>query len=191
MEVKSILMSLSLGLALSACCGFRVFVPLLVAAVAAKLGWLPTSSGFEWMGTYPAIIAFSVAAVAEISAYYFPFIDNLLDTVTTPASVVAGTAISASTFVDFDPMLKWTLALIAGGGAAGIIQAGTGLLRLGSSKFTAGTANPVVATGENVFSVVGSLLSLLVPVVMAIAFIVLIAILLYFLLSRIKKAATG
>lgn len=191
MEIKTILISLSLGLALSACCGFRVFVPLLVAAIAAKIGWLPTSSGFEWMGTLPAIIAFGVAAIVEIFAYYFPFVDNLLDTVTTPASVVAGTVISASSFVDFDPMLKWTLAIIAGGGAAGIIQAGTGLLRLGSSKFTAGTANPVVATGENLFSVAGSILSLFIPVVMAISFVVLIAILLYLLLGRIKKAATG
>jgi hypothetical protein len=191
MEIKAILISLSLGLALSACCGFRVFVPLLIAAVAAKIGWLPTSSGFEWMGTFPAIIAFGVAAVVEVVAYYFPFVDNLLDTVTTPASVVAGTVISASSFVDFDPMLKWTLALIAGGGAAGIIQASTGLLRLGSSKLTVGTANPVVATSENIFSIVGSLLSLVIPVVMAILFVVFIAILLFLLLSRIKKAATN
>lgn len=191
MEIKAILISLSLGLALSACCGFRVFVPLLIAAVAAKIGWLPTSSGFEWMGTFPAIIAFGVAAVVEVVAYYFPFVDNLLDTVTTPASVVAGTVISASSFVDFNPMLKWTLALIAGGGAAGIIQASTGLLRLGSSKLTVGTANPVVATSENIFSIVGSLLSLVIPVVMAILFVVFIAILLFLLLSRIKKAATN
>lgn len=189
MEIKAILISLSLGLALSACCGFRVFIPLLIAAVAAKIGWLPTSSGFEWMGTFPAIIAFGVAAVVEVVAYYFPFVDNLLDTVTTPASVVAGTVISASSFVDFDPMLKWTLALIAGGGAAGIIQASTGLLRLGSSKFTVGTANPVVATSENIFSIVGSLLSLVIPVVMAILFAVCIVILLFLLLRQIKKAA--
>ena len=169
--ISTYFISVALGLSLAACCGFRVFIPLLIASVAAKFHWLNVSLGFEWLGTFPAIISFLLASILEIAAYYIPVVDNFLDTLTTPSSVVAGTVIAASAFVDFDPMLKWTLALIAGGGTAGIIQAGTGLLRLGSTKFTAGRGNSFVATAENIFSVLGTVASLFIPVLMLIAFV--------------------
>ncbi|MBL7777782.1 MAG: DUF4126 domain-containing protein [Chitinophagales bacterium] len=155
----------ALGISLSACCGFRVFIPLLVAGLAAKFKYLPLSAGFEWMSSWPAIICFGVASLAEVVAYYFPVIDNLLDTVTTPSAFIAGTALSASVFTEFDPMTKWISAIVAGGGTAGAIQAGTGILRLGSTKLTAGLGNGIIATAENALSIIGSILALIVPVV--------------------------
>lgn len=185
--ISTYLLSAALGISLAACCGFRIFVPLLIASVAAKLGWLPVSSGFEWLGTFPAIISFSVASVLEIAAYYVPVLDNFLDTLTSPSSVVAGTTIAASAFVDFDPMLKWMLAIIAGGGTAGVVQAGTGLLRLGSTKFTAGFGNHFVASAENAFSLIGSMLSIFVPVLMFFVFAGLLATSLYWLITKTKR----
>lgn len=61
--------SIFLGIGLSAATGFRIFVPFLVASIAGLTGYLPLSPAFEWIGTYPALIAFSVATVLEISAY--------------------------------------------------------------------------------------------------------------------------
>jgi len=188
--ISTYLISVALGISLAACCGFRIFIPLLMASIAAKFGWLNVSSGFEWLGTFPAIISFAVASVLEIAAYYIPVVDNFLDTLTAPSSMVAGTTIAASTFVDFDPMMKWTLAIIAGGGTAGIIQAGTGLLRLGSTKFTAGTGNHLVASTENAFSFIGTLLSLLVPVLMVFVFVALIVTIVFLLFKKTKKAAS-
>lgn len=134
------------------------------------------------------MIAFAIAAILEIAAYYIPVVDNFLDALTTPASVVAGTVIAASAFVNFDPMLKWTLAIIAGGGAAGIIQAGTGLFRLGSTKLTAGLGNGMLATTENIFSLFGAVFSLLIPLIMAGLFVAAIIGIFYFVLLKIKKA---
>ena len=68
----------------------------------------------------------SVAAVAEVLAYYIPVVDNLLDTLATPAAFVAGTIVSAAVMIDAPPMLKWTAAVIAGGGVAGLTQGLTG-----------------------------------------------------------------
>ena len=188
--ISTYIIPAALGISLAACCGFRIFIPLLIASIAAKFNWLPVSAGFEWLGTIPAIVAFAVASALEIAAYYIPVVDNFLDTLTTPSSMVAGTVIAASAFVDFDPMLKWTLAIIAGGGTAGIIQAGTGLLRLGSTKFTAGLGNSAVATTENVFSVIGSLLSLLIPVVMLFAFAASVAGIVYLIFFRRKSSVS-
>src|SRR5881394_829642 len=106
------------GIGLSAACGFRVFVPLLVVSIASYSGHLHLAPGFEWMGSTAALIAFATATALEIAGYYVPWVDNLLDTIASPAAVIAGTIATASVVADMSPFLKWTLAAIAGGGIA-------------------------------------------------------------------------
>jgi hypothetical protein len=160
-------LSILIGIGLAAACGFRVFVPLLGTSLAALSGQLQLAPAFEWMGTPVAAVGFGVATLLEIGAYYIPWLDNLLDTVATPAAVVAGTMVTASTVVDISPFLKWSLALIAGGGVAGTIKGGTTLLRGTSSVTTAGVANPILATLELASSVVMTVLSFVVPILAA------------------------
>lgn len=169
-----ILLSLALGIGLSAACGFRVFVPFLVMSIAAQAGYLELASGWEWIGTLPAIIAFAIAAILEVVAYYVPWLDNFLDSVATPAAVVAGVVATASVVSGMSPFLTWTLAAIAGGGAAGIIQSSTVLLRGMSSMTTMGTGNFAVASTEFVGSVLFSVLALLLPWITLALVIVLI-----------------
>jgi len=175
------IMSACIGLGLAACCGFRVFVPLLIASAATKLGLVGTMTGFEWIGSWPALMGLSVATIAEIGAYYIPWLDNLLDTVATPASIIAGTLLSTSFLHIDNPVLHWGLGLMLGGSSAGIVQAGTSLLRLGSTATTGGIANPIVATGENVASVGLSLFSIFLPLIA----IVVIFVVLLFIIGRL------
>jgi hypothetical protein len=156
------------GLALSAAVGFRVFVPLLLTGSAARLGYLELTTDMAWLASDAALVALATATVLEVSAYYVPWLDNLLDTVATPTAVVAGVIAWAAVTPELSPLLRWTLAVVAGGGAAGIIQSGTTLLRLHSSAFTAGLGNPVVATGELAGSVSLSVLAVLAPVLAAV-----------------------
>jgi hypothetical protein len=158
-----ILLSAAIGIGLSAACGFRVFVPFLVMSVAAQAGMLELAQGWAWIGTTPALIAFAIAAILEIVAYYIPWLDNLLDTVATPAAVVAGIVATAAVVSGMSPFLTWTLAAIAGGGAAGIIQSGTVLLRGMSTATTLGTGNFAVSTSELAGSFLLSLLSFMLP----------------------------
>ncbi len=158
-----VLLSILVGLGLSASCGFRVFVPLLVMSVAAQTGHLSLHPGFEWIGSWPATLAFATATALEVSAYFIPFLDNLLDTVASPAAIVAGTLVTASVVTGLSPFLRWTLALVAGGGLAGLVQASTVGLRGLSSATTGGTSNPGLALGELVASGLMSALSLVVP----------------------------
>jgi hypothetical protein len=157
------LLAISLGIGLSAACGFRVFVPLLVMSVASFSGHLTLAPGFQWIGTYPALITFSVATVVEIGGYYIPWVDHLLDTMATPAAIVAGTVITAAMVSNTSPMLKWTLAAIAGGGAAGLVQGTTVLARGVSTATTGGLGNPFFATIELGGALFTSILALLVP----------------------------
>ena len=165
--------AIALGVALSASCGFRVFVPMLVASVAAHFGLFPAQEGFQWLGSWPAMICFGTATVIEIIAYYFPFVDNLLDSVTTPLSVGAGTLLLTSVLPIDNDMLKWLTGFIVGGGIAALVQGSTVLTRLTSTHLTAGTANPVVATGEHAAAIGSSLLSLVIPIIVVTVLVLL------------------
>ncbi|HOK06478.1 MAG TPA: DUF4126 domain-containing protein, partial [Syntrophales bacterium] len=152
-----------IGIGLSAACGFRVILPFLGLSLAAFYGFVEPSPGFQWMGTWPAVVAFATAAVLEIGAYYVPWMDNLLDAAATPLAVAAGTIITASLMTDVSPFIKWSLALIAGGGVAGTVQASTALLRGVSTLSTGGTANILLATAEVLASTLTTFLALLLP----------------------------
>jgi hypothetical protein len=160
---SSTLLSLLIGLGLSASCGFRIFVPPFIISLAALSGHLELSDNFAWMSTLPAVIALGTAVVMEIGAYYLPILDHFLDTVAAPAAVVAGTIVSASIFTELSPMMNWSLALIAGGGVAGAVHTAMAVIRGGSSLLTAGLGNPLVATAELGGAVGTSILSLIMP----------------------------
>ncbi len=167
------LVSLAVGLGLAAACGFRVFVPLLALSVAARSGDVPLSSGFDWMASDAAMIAFASATVLEVVAYYVPWLDHALDVAATPAAIAAGMVTSASVFADLPPLLKWMAAIVGGGGMAALVQGSTVALRAGSTATTVGVGNGLVASGELAGAVVISLLALALPlvaVVVALAF---------------------
>jgi hypothetical protein len=162
------------GLTLSAAVGFRVFVPLLFTGMAGRLGYLELTTDMAWLGSNAALVVLATATVLEVSAYYVPWLDNVLDAVATPTAIVAGVFTWAAVAPELSPLLRWALAVVAGGGTAGVVQSGTALLRLHSSAFTAGLGNPVLATGELAGSVLLSVLAVLVPVLAAILVVVVL-----------------
>jgi hypothetical protein len=153
------------GIGLSAACGFRVFVPLLALNLASMYGYLNPAPGFDWIGGYYAATAFASATLLEIIAYYIPWLDNVMDSIAAPVSIIAGTIATASVITDLPPSIKWILAIIAGGGIAGIIQGTTAALRVKSSLLTGGTGNPLLATVELAGSVIIAILAVVIPIV--------------------------
>ena len=164
-----------LGIALSASCGFRVFIPLLAVSIAAHFQWLPLPGDMLWIGSLTAVICFAVAAIVEVTAYYIPFLDNLLDIIATPLAIVAGSMLAFAVFPipEHNQLIRFVLGLITGGITAGVIQTGTGLLRLFTTKATIGAGNVLVASGENAAAVSVTFLAFLVPVVMALLLLLL------------------
>jgi hypothetical protein len=140
-------------------------VPLLVMNLASLTGHLHLSPGFEWIGSPYTSIAFGTATLVEVLAYYIPWLDHILDLIASPAAIIAGIIATASMVMELSPFLKWTLALIAGGGAAAIVQGMTVLLRTKSSALTAGTGNVFVSSLELVGSITTALLAVIVPIV--------------------------
>ena len=169
------LVPIALGISLAAATGFRVFVPLLLAGLAARSGYLPLTDSFMWVATVPALIMLAVAAVTEVAAYYIPLLDNLLDSLATPMAVAAGIAVSYAVMGELPPMVKWTLAIVAGGGAAAATQGATTLLRGASTVATGGLGNGIVSTGELFGAIALSLLAILLPILAVVAALVFLA----------------
>ncbi|MFY7923466.1 MAG: DUF4126 domain-containing protein [Gemmatimonas sp.] len=166
------LLGIAVGFGLASAAGFRVFVPLLAAAIAAKSGVLTLSPGFEWIATTPALAALGTATILEVGAYSVPWLDQLLDLVATPAAMLAGMLAAASVVVDLPPVLKWSAVLLAGG-AAGVTQGATVFTRFKSTTLTGGVGNPIVSTLELVSAVVTSVLAIFLPIVTLVAVLLL------------------
>jgi len=169
-----LIISAFLGIGLAAAVGFRIFLPFLVMSLAAQFGVMDLSSGFDWIGTRAAVILFGTASIIEIMAYYIPWFDNLLDSITAPLAMVCGSLVMASTMVEIEPWIKWTLAVIAGGGTAGLIKGTSTTTRAVSSVTTAGIGNPLVATIEAIGSIGLSVLSIFIPVLAVLVVLVLV-----------------
>lgn len=182
-----LLLALCLGIGLSAATGFRIFLPPLVAGLAGATGLVGLNESMQWLASPFALTAFGIAAVMETGAYLVPWVGNVLDRVATPLAVVAGTLLTASLLTDVGPELRWILAIVAGGGAAASTQLATTAARDVAAVSTAGIGGPFVSVGENVASVVTTLLALVVPVIV-VGILIVLAVL---FVRRMRAARAG
>ena len=181
------IISIFLGVGLAASVGFRVFLPLFALSLASHFNLWELNESWQWIGTLPALITLGVAMFIEIFGYYIPFIDNLLDTIAIPLATIAGTAVLVSTVADLNPLITWSLAIIAGGGTAGVIKSASSATRLTSTTTTGGIGNPVVSTAETGTSIMMSTASLFAPI-LAIILVLLILLAIFWFYKKIRTS---
>jgi len=161
------LIELMLAISLSAAAGFRVFVPLLALSAASVLGHVDLPTNFDWIENPQALGLFAIACVLEIIGYSIPWMDHLLDILATPAAIITGTIVAASVAPEMDPLVKWTLALAAGGGTAGLTKGLMNILRATSTAVSGGLTNPIFSALELAIAAVLSALAITVPAIAA------------------------
>jgi len=180
MNEFDVIIALSMGLGLAAASGFRVFLPPFLLSIAVRADAVDVNlmdTPFEYFDSNVAVILLGAATVAEFAAYYVPWVDNLLDSIASPAAVVAGTGMTAIVLEgNTDPVIQWSLAIIAGGGVTAIVQGATVVTRGISTTLTAGFANPIVSTGENFASVILAIIAMVLPIFAAVIVAVLIGV---------------
>lgn len=184
-----ILLELALGVTLSAAAGFRVFLPPLILSLAALFGNIQLNSDWQWASSPEAVILLAIATVVEITAYYLPLVDNLLDTIKIPLAMVIGTLLTAGSLGDLDPVVQWTIAVIAGGGASTAIAGINGAGRVALTGLTGGVANFLLATLESISATVLALIVVLVPILAPFALLLLISLSVYIFLNFAKIKA--
>ncbi len=164
MDWISLLLALCMGIALSAVCGLRVFLPLLLLALACRWGGVPLAEELRWLYSDAALLCLSAATLLEILAYYIPLVDNVLDAIQTPLALIAGALVMSGLLAEQPDWLQWGVGIVGGAGSAGAVQMLTSTLRLGSTATTGGLGNPLLSTVENILAFLGSLLALFAPV---------------------------
>ncbi len=175
--------SIFLGIGLAASVGFRVFLPLFALSLATYFGFWELNSNWEWIGSLAALVVLGVATFVEIFAYFIPWVDNLLDSIAVPLAAIAGTAVMVSTIANLDPVVTWSLAIIAGGGTATAIKGASATGRLVSTGTTGGLANPAVSAVETGTAVVVSTASVVFPPLA----IILVLVILFVLFKVYRK----
>lgn len=183
-------MALAAGVGLAAASGFRVFVPLLGVSLAIRFGGLEPTGGFEWLADPVATTVLAIATIVEVGAYLVPWLDNALDTVATPAAIVAGTLLTGLMLGDAPEVLRWVLAILAGGGTAGAVQVGTVAARGTSLVTTGGLANPLVGIAEAGFAGLFTVMAFIVPFT-SLALLVVVFLWIRHVRRRRRRAAEG
>ena len=176
MNEFDVILALCMGLGLAAASGFRVFLPPFLLSIAVRADAVEvdlTNTSLEYFDSNVAVILLGMATLAELAGYYVPWVDNLLDTIASPAAIVAGTGMTAIVLGESDPVIQWSLAIIAGGGVSAAVQGATVVTRGVSTAITGGVGNPVVSTGENIASIILTIFAIILPILAAVLVVIL------------------
>jgi hypothetical protein len=159
----ALLLAALTGIALAACAGLRVFLPLFAAGAAARFfGW-PLASSMQWLSGDASLVTFGMASVVEIVADKVPALDHLLDAAQTFLAPAAGAMVAVSSLSDLSPAAALAVGIITGAPIAGGVHLLAATTRLGSSALTLGAGNPVLSVIEDVLASVGVLLAFVIP----------------------------
>ena len=169
------IISIFLGIGLAASVGFRVFLPLFALSLASYFNIWELNNSWQWIGSLAAVITLGVATIIEIFAYFIPWGDNGLDSFAVPLAAIAGTAVMVSTVANLDPVVTWSLAIIAGGGTATAIKGASATSRLASTASTGGLANPIVSTVETGTAIVVTTASIFAPILAAVLVVIILS----------------
>lgn len=165
---------LALAIALAAAAGLRAWLPLFLAGILSRAGYLELGESFGFLSSDPALLLFGVATILEIVADKVPALDHGLDALSTVVRPAAGTLLAASAIgVVTDPLTALALGLAVGAPTAAVPHAAKAALRGASSALTGGLANPVISALEDVSVFTLVVLALLVPVAVAAGLLVL------------------
>lgn len=185
------ILSFLLGIGLSAAAGFRVFVPMLIVSLASMAGVITLSPGFQWMSTPVAALVFGVATLVEALGFLIPWVSNALDGIATPAATIAGVILMAAVLTDMHPLLRWALAVIAGGGVALTVQGATVVTRAIVAGTTGGVANPVVGILEVIGALVVTITTIIIPLIMGTLILIVVILLLRLIIPRFRAIRAG
>ncbi|MFI5007502.1 MAG: DUF4126 domain-containing protein [Solirubrobacterales bacterium] len=186
-SLAEFLPSLALGIALAACAGLRAWLPLLLASLLARAGWLDLGPSFQFLASNKALVLFAVATFIEIVGDKVPVVDHALDVIGTPLRPAAGALLAASVLGQVsDPLTALVLGTAVGAPAALLPHAAKTALRVASTTFTGGLANPVISLIEDGATFVLFVLAVLVPLVV----VGLLAIALLLITRRLRRVST-
>lgn len=173
---------------LSASAGLNAYVPLLIVALAARFtNWLTLDPPWDTLESWWVIGALIVLGLVEFFADKIPAVNHINDAVQTFVRPAAGAvlfAASAKVVSEIHPVVAMIAGLIVAGGVH-VVKAAA--VRPAVTATTAGTANVPVSVAEDVLATVLSILSVVVPLIIAALIIILTAFVVWWLWRRANR----
>jgi hypothetical protein len=176
---------------LSASAGLNAYVPLLIVALAAKFtDWLKLSPPYDWMTSWWVIGAIILLGLVEFFADKVPAVNHINDLIQTFIRPTAGAilfAASTAVVTETHPVV----ALISGLLVAGSVHAvKSAAVRPAITATTGGAGNVPASLAEDVLATVLSILSVVIPIVIAGLIIILTAFVVWWLWRRANSLQT-
>lgn len=169
------------ALGLSGAAGLNAWLPLVLTGYAARWGLVELDGQVAELAETPWLITVTAAFVLDLVGDKLPGVDHVLHVIGTAVHPAAGAVVAGGQAgADLPP---W-IVLLSGAVVSGTIHAARAALRPGSTVLTAGFGNPVVSAVEDTGSLVLSLVALLLPLLAALAVVILLALVL-------RRAAGG
>jgi hypothetical protein len=177
---------------LSASAGLNAYIPLLVIGVIAHYtNLIKLSPPYDVLANPYILILIGVLLIIEMLADKVPVANHINDLIQTFVRPVAGAiafAASANIVTGIHPILALACGLLVAGSVHVVKSAA---IRPMVTATTAGMGNVPVSVAEDITSTVVSLLSILVPVAIAILVIIAIVLLMWWWARRTSKKETA
>ena len=173
---------------LSASAGLNAYIPLLTVALLAKFtNLIHLQEPWNLMTSWWVIGVLLVLTIVEILADMFPGVNHVNDVVQSFIRPTAGAivfAAASSQVGDVNPILGLIAGLLVSGGVHAVKSLA---VRPVVNATTAGLGNVPVSIGEQATSTVVSILSVLIPVLVAIFLVFVITLILWWSKRRKKR----
>jgi len=181
----SLLAALGLGAGLSSASGLRAFLPPALVGLVSRYDAL---GAFELEGTRFAVLenpwligVLLFLALAEIVGDKIPVLDSALDLVAWPVRIAAGAVVFGAALAQESPAVI-AAGMVGGGAIAATSNAVKSMIRPGATATTGGALNPFISFFEDLTTAVGSVVTILLPLIgfLMVAFLI-------FLVYRLRK----
>jgi hypothetical protein len=186
-----LLLGIFTAFGLSTSAGLNAYIPLLIIGVTAHYfpGLIKLQTPWDTLANPWVLIVLGILLIIEMLADKVPavnHINDIIQTVIRPAAGAIVFAASAQVITDLNP----ALALICGLLVAGTVHAvKAGAVRPMVTATTGGAGNVPVSIIEDIIATLLSILSIVIPILVACLLVVLTALLLWWLWRRSRKKA--
>lgn len=174
MDAGSALGAVLAAFGLSGAAGLNPWLPLFVGALAARLDLVELAAPFGSFESTTGLVVLGVLTAADFVGDKVPVLDHALHVVGTAVAPVSGAVLFTGQTGD-ETDLPALLAVLLGGGTAGLVHAIRAAVRPAATVGTAGLANPVLSLGEDLSSLLLVVLAFAVPLLAVVLLLLLVA----------------
>jgi hypothetical protein len=173
---------------LSASAGLNAYIPLLIVGVIAHYtDWIHLNPPFDLLANPWVLIVVGILLIIEMLADKFPAVNHVNDAIQTVIRPAAGAivfAASANVITDLNPIIAIICGLLVAGSVHTVKAAA---LRPAVTATTGGAGNVPVSIAEDIVATVLSILSIVLPILVAIFAILFIVLIVWWLRRRANR----